>query len=904
MLDAEERALRRAAARAAARARGARGARRQDLFAAWRLFFERLADVYPTVLAFEDMQWADATPARLRRVPARVVAQLARSSWSRSRGRSSPSGGPTWGAGQRSFTSLYLEPLPESAMEELLAGLVPGLPEELRDQILARAEGVPLYAVETVRMLLDRGAARAGRGGLPAGGTIGELEVPETLHALIAARLDGLSRRGAAAAPGRRGARQDVHARRRSRRSRGLAEDELEPLLASLVRKEVLGRPGGPALARARPVRLPPGPRAPRRLRDAVEARAPGPPPRGRGASRAAFRDEDEIVEVVASHYLDAYEASPRPTTPPRSREGARGARSRRRPRRVARRRRGGAALLRAGGRAGRRAVASGRGCSTAPAWRGYHAADLDAGCWLLAEASRSTRPRATRTPPLGSRAGSRRSSAGRDASTRRSSGWSARTRCSRTTSRTRTSRMLAAGSARAYCVQRGPRSGGRAGRARARDRRGARLARADRRSVQQPVDRRSRPAVAQESVASSSRRSRSRSSTTSRPRHDLLQPLRPRVPPRPVRGRARLPARRASQLARRRGSRPDEWAIARRDDLRARTCSGAGTRRWRPPRRSPRGQPPGDDDAEPAQSVLEITSTGASSRRPAGSSRCTQRGLDRRAGASCVSSPPEAAVLAGRRPPRGGARGRPRASSSAPSLGSRPGVKQRAWTRSRQRSRSDDGKVEELLAHRRGRAAGGCGLRTSRLRRCGFGPGSPATGRLERPRPSASASVSAVLARRHAARAGRAARPAASRRSRCSPRRVRRSSGSARRRGSSGGGAGAVGGAAYELPTLRRREPAPRQGSAPSAAPASPASCPTATPRPGGEVLRRVRRAARRGAAGAAGACRATPPRPPSGGSSRCCSPTWSASRPRPRGATPRTRASSSRATSRPASG
>ena len=34
---------------------------RQDLFAAWRLFFERLADVYPTVLAFEDMQWADAS---------------------------------------------------------------------------------------------------------------------------------------------------------------------------------------------------------------------------------------------------------------------------------------------------------------------------------------------------------------------------------------------------------------------------------------------------------------------------------------------------------------------------------------------------------------------------------------------------------------------------------------------------------------------------------------------------------------------------------------------------------------------------------------------------------------------------------------------------------------------------
>ena len=34
---------------------------RQDLFAAWRLFFERLADDYPTVLVFEDMQWADAS---------------------------------------------------------------------------------------------------------------------------------------------------------------------------------------------------------------------------------------------------------------------------------------------------------------------------------------------------------------------------------------------------------------------------------------------------------------------------------------------------------------------------------------------------------------------------------------------------------------------------------------------------------------------------------------------------------------------------------------------------------------------------------------------------------------------------------------------------------------------------
>ena len=42
---------------------------------------------------------------------------------------------PTWGAGHRNFSSIYLEPLSGNAMEELLAGLVPGLPSGLREQI-------------------------------------------------------------------------------------------------------------------------------------------------------------------------------------------------------------------------------------------------------------------------------------------------------------------------------------------------------------------------------------------------------------------------------------------------------------------------------------------------------------------------------------------------------------------------------------------------------------------------------------------------------------------------------------------------------------------------------------------------------------------------------------------------
>ena len=77
---------------------------RQDLFAAWRLFLERLADTYPTILAFEDMQWADESLLDFveyllewsRDKPLFVVT-LARPELLEKR--------PTWGAGHRNFSS-------------------------------------------------------------------------------------------------------------------------------------------------------------------------------------------------------------------------------------------------------------------------------------------------------------------------------------------------------------------------------------------------------------------------------------------------------------------------------------------------------------------------------------------------------------------------------------------------------------------------------------------------------------------------------------------------------------------------------------------------------------------------------------------------------------------------------
>ena len=136
---------------------------RQDLFAAWRLFFERLADVYPTVLAFEDMQWADESLLDFveyllewsRNSPLYVVT-LARPELLERR--------PTWGAGHRTSARSTSSRSRPRRWRSSCTGSFPGCRPSMREQILDRAEGVPLYAVETVRMLLDRGcSSRRGR---------------------------------------------------------------------------------------------------------------------------------------------------------------------------------------------------------------------------------------------------------------------------------------------------------------------------------------------------------------------------------------------------------------------------------------------------------------------------------------------------------------------------------------------------------------------------------------------------------------------------------------------------------------------------------------------------------------------------------------------------------------------
>jgi class 3 adenylate cyclase/tetratricopeptide (TPR) repeat protein len=283
---------------------------KEELFGAWRLLFERMSETGPVVLLFEDLQWADATLVEF-------ISYILE--WSRNHGIYVLCHGrpelqerhPGFGQGSRNQTALFLDPLSADAMEALLDGFVPGLPPELREQILRRSEGVPLYAVETVRMLLDRGLLIQEGSIYRPTGTIDELEVPETLQGLIAARLDGLD-------PDERRLLQDasVLGKTFSREAlaalAGIPEPELEPLLSALVRKEVLGVQADP--------------RSPERgqygfLQDLVKRVAYETLARRERKTRhlaaaalleSSFGEgEQEIVEVVASHYLAAYEAQP-----------------------------------------------------------------------------------------------------------------------------------------------------------------------------------------------------------------------------------------------------------------------------------------------------------------------------------------------------------------------------------------------------------------------------------------------------------------------------------------------------------------------------------------------------------------------------------------------------------------
>jgi class 3 adenylate cyclase/tetratricopeptide (TPR) repeat protein len=287
---------------------GAPGYDRTDLFSAWATYLERVAEGHPLVMLFEDTQHADAGLLDLVEYlletcgAGLLVVVLARPELRERR--------PSLVAGPRS-QALVLSPLDDDAMTGLVDALVQDLPRRAREALVSRAEGVPLYAVEVVRSLIDRDAvvAREGRYVWVDDGSrvdLAQLAAPTSISTLIAARLDALT-------PVERRTVQDASVLGLSFRAAGLSAlsdvlpYDLDVALLGLVRKGVVEQthdPRSPELgsyrflqALVKEVAYSTLARKDRKLRHLA------------AAEHLSGEDAEGLAGIIAQHLLDALEA-------------------------------------------------------------------------------------------------------------------------------------------------------------------------------------------------------------------------------------------------------------------------------------------------------------------------------------------------------------------------------------------------------------------------------------------------------------------------------------------------------------------------------------------------------------------------------------------------------------------
>ncbi|MCD6014224.1 MAG: adenylyl cyclase [Solirubrobacterales bacterium] len=157
---------------------------RDRLFSAVRTLIEAAGRREPMIFAVEDIHWADEGMldlieylARWTRGPVLLLC-LARDELLDRR--------PGWGGGRINATTITLEPLAREQVRALVTTLMPdpqsGLAARgLVDQVAERSGGNPLFAEEMVNRIVE-------------GGTTDTEALPETVHSVLAARLDSLPR--------------------------------------------------------------------------------------------------------------------------------------------------------------------------------------------------------------------------------------------------------------------------------------------------------------------------------------------------------------------------------------------------------------------------------------------------------------------------------------------------------------------------------------------------------------------------------------------------------------------------------------------------------------------------------------------------------------------------------------
>jgi class 3 adenylate cyclase/tetratricopeptide (TPR) repeat protein len=166
-----------------------------ETFWAIRRFFEAIASRdQPLVLVFDDVHWGEPTfldlvehVADWSRGSPILLLCMARSELLDVRA--------TWGGGKLNAATVSLEPLTADQSEVLVTNLLRSaeIPAELASSIVARAEGNPLFVEETLAMLIDDGLVVRDHERWHVTGDLSTVEVPPSIHALLAARLERLT---------------------------------------------------------------------------------------------------------------------------------------------------------------------------------------------------------------------------------------------------------------------------------------------------------------------------------------------------------------------------------------------------------------------------------------------------------------------------------------------------------------------------------------------------------------------------------------------------------------------------------------------------------------------------------------------------------------------------------------
>jgi len=163
--------------------------RRQRTLEALRRLLLRESQVQPILVVFEDLHWIDSETQALldsmvESLPAARLVLLV---------NYRPEYEHSWGS-ETYYTQLRLDSLPAESAEELLRALLgtdPGL-QPLKRLLIERTEGNPFFLEESVHALVEAGVLAGDRGAQRLTKTIESIQVPATVQAILAARIDRL----------------------------------------------------------------------------------------------------------------------------------------------------------------------------------------------------------------------------------------------------------------------------------------------------------------------------------------------------------------------------------------------------------------------------------------------------------------------------------------------------------------------------------------------------------------------------------------------------------------------------------------------------------------------------------------------------------------------------------------